>query len=135
MRHIHLVGFLVLLQSASACAPAPPMANPKPQMEPVRLRPTTAEKFDPRSIAAYAGSHPEVYAYIEQHRGAHLEQLQRWVRQPSVSAQNIGISEMAELVRGDLKQLGFKETELVPTDGHPGVWGFYDAGAPTTLAV
>ena len=31
--------------------------------------------------------------------------------------------------QGDLEQLGFAEAELVPTDGHPGVWGYYDAGA------
>jgi acetylornithine deacetylase/succinyl-diaminopimelate desuccinylase-like protein len=42
---------------------------------------------------------------------------------------------MARLVMADLKTLGFKETALVPTDGHPSVWGYYDAGAPKTLAV
>jgi hypothetical protein len=57
------------------------------------------------------------------------------VRQPSVSAQNRGIREMAEMLAGDLRALGFKEVELVPTDGHPGVFGFYDAGAPRTLVV
>jgi hypothetical protein len=76
-------------------------------MDPARLRPTTAEKFAPKSIAAYTGSHPEVYAYIEQHKDAHLEQLRRWVRQPSVSAQNVGIRQMAEMVRDDLQKLGF----------------------------
>ncbi len=138
MRSIRLVAPIVLLlQYAGACAPAPPSspASPRPGMEPVRLRPTTSEKFDPKSIAAYTESHPEVYAYIEGHRAEHLEQLRRWVRQPSVSAQNIGISQMADLVREDLRKLGFKESELVPTEGHPGVWGYYDAGAATTLAV
>lgn len=135
---IHLTALLVLFLSPVACAPAPSSgaaASPKPQMDPARLRPTTAEKFAPKSIAAYTGSHPEVYAYIEQHKDAHLEQLRRWVRQPSVSAQNVGIRQMAEMVRDDLQKLGFKEAELVPTKGHPGVWGFYDAGAPKTLAV
>ena len=42
---------------------------------------------------------------------------------------------MAEMVRKDLLALGFKEAELVPTSGHPGVWGYYDAGAEKTLAV
>ena len=31
--------------------------------------------------------------------------------------------------------LGFQEAALVPTSGHPGVWGYYDAGAERTLAV
>ncbi|HET8624688.1 MAG TPA: M20/M25/M40 family metallo-hydrolase [Gemmatimonadales bacterium] len=104
-------------------------------MDPAQLRPTTTERFDPKSVPAYSGSHPEVYAYIDANLPAHLRQLQRWVRQPSVSAQNIGIREMAELLRGDLVKLGFRETELVPTDGHPGVWGFYDTGAQKTLVV
>ena len=42
---------------------------------------------------------------------------------------------MAEMVRTDLADLGFQETTLVPTDGHPGVWGYYDAGAEKTLLV
>ena len=37
--------------------------------------------------------------------------------------------------RADLAKLGFKETAIVPTSGHPAVWGYYDAGAPKTLAV
>ena len=42
---------------------------------------------------------------------------------------------MAALLRDDLLELGFVEAELVPTDGHPGVWGYYDAGAEKTLVV
>ena len=64
-----------------------------------------------------------------------MEELQRWVRQPSVSAQNRGIAEMAKLLADDLNTLGFKEVAIVPTAGHPGVFGFYDAGAPRTLVV
>src|SRR5512134_1933224 len=104
-------------------------------MDPVRFQPPTPERFDPRTVPAYAGSHDEIYAYIDANRGAHLEQLRRWVRQPSVSAQNAGIREMAELLRTDLTGLGFRETALVPTSGHPGVWGYHDAGAEKTLAV
>ena len=64
-----------------------------------------------------------------------MKELQRWVRQPSVSAQNRGIAEMAKLLADDLNTLGFKEVAIVPTAGHPGVFGFYDAGAPRTLVV
>jgi len=42
---------------------------------------------------------------------------------------------MAELMRQDFEDLGFAEAEIVPTDGHPGVWGYYDAGAKKTLVV
>lgn len=129
---------LVLLPLLAACGSAPSgraSVEPEPRVHPVRLRPTTSRKFDPASIPAYPDSHPEVYAHIARHRAEHLEELRRWVRQPSVSAENHGIREMADMVRADLVKLGFREAELVPTAGHPAVWGWYDAGAPKTLAV
>lgn len=95
----------------------------------------TDEAFDAAGIPAYAGSHEAVYAHIDANIEAHIGELQRWMRQPSISAQNIGVRDMAELVRQDFADLGFQEAELVETDGHPGVWGYYDAGADKTLAV
>ncbi|MGH7696278.1 MAG: M20/M25/M40 family metallo-hydrolase, partial [Gemmatimonadaceae bacterium] len=96
---------------------------------------TVSDTFRAASIPAYQGAHAETYAYIDANKAKHLENMKRWVRQRSVSAQNDGIQEMARLVMADLKALGFKETALVPTDGHPSVWGYYDAGAAKTLAV
>jgi acetylornithine deacetylase/succinyl-diaminopimelate desuccinylase-like protein len=103
------------------------------QAPPVKF--TTDEAFDAAKIAAYAGKHDAVYAHIDANTAAHVEQLRRWVRQPSVSAQNRGIREMAELLAADLRGLGFKDVALVKTSGHPGVFGYYDAGAPKTLVV
>ena len=91
--------------------------------------------YDPSEVPAYAGEHPEIYAYIDASIDSHIGALQRWMRQPSISAQNNGIAEMAEMLRSDLETIGFQETALVPTDGHPGVWGYYDAGAEQTLLV
>ena len=93
------------------------------------------DTFRAASIPAYQGTHSEAYAYIDANLGKHLANMQRWVRQRSVSAQNDGIQQMARLVEADLRALGFKETALVSTDGHPSVWGYYDAGAAKTLAV
>jgi acetylornithine deacetylase/succinyl-diaminopimelate desuccinylase-like protein len=100
-----------------------------------QVRFTTDEAFDAGGIPAYSGRHEEVYRHIEANIQAHLAELQRWVRQPSVSAQNRGIAEMAKLLAQDLTALGFKEVAIVPTSGHPGVFGFYDAGAPRTLLI
>jgi hypothetical protein len=107
----------------------------RPALRRPRFRLTTDETFDPRTIQPFAGRYEPIYAYIDQRKDVHVAGLQRWLRQPSISAQNVGITEMADMLRGDLKALGFKEAELVPTSGHPGVWGFYDAGAPKTLMV
>ena len=100
-----------------------------------RIAFTTNERFDARAVPAYTGEHRDVYAYIDGHRAEHLEQVQRWLRQPSISAEGKGIREMANLVRQDLTTLGFQEAELAPTSGHPGVWGYLDQGAPKTLLV
>ncbi len=96
---------------------------------------TTTERYDPESVPAYTGAHSNVYRHIDANIGQHLANLQAWLRQPSISAQNRGIAEMAEMVRSTFLRLGCREAELVPTDGHPGVWGYYDAGAPRTLMV
>jgi len=96
---------------------------------------TITEGFDAAAIAPYRGDHTRAYQHIDTHLDEHLEHIRRWLRQPSVSAQNYGIEQMATLLRDDLRALGFREAELVPTAGHPGVWGYYDAGAPKTLLV
>ena len=94
-----------------------------------------ASGFDPAAVPAYRGEHTAVYQRIERDLDAHLAQLQRWVRQRSISAQNDGVRDMAELLAADLRELGFSEVALVDTQGHPGVFGYYDAGAERTLVV
>jgi acetylornithine deacetylase/succinyl-diaminopimelate desuccinylase-like protein len=124
---------LVLLALTTfACMPAP---LPEQMAEAARFTFETEEKYDPATVPAYAGNHEAVYRYIDAHLDEHVGHLQRWLRQPSVSAQNLGIRDMAELVRKDLAGLGFEDTRLIETAGHPGVWGYYDAGAEKTLLV
>ncbi len=100
-----------------------------------KFRLTTQDSFDASNVPSYRGDHRAVYRYIDEHQDEHLANIQRWLRQPSVSAQSTGIEEMANLLKDDLKNLGFRETTLVDTAGHPGVWGYYDAGAEKTLMV
>jgi acetylornithine deacetylase/succinyl-diaminopimelate desuccinylase-like protein len=119
-----LVGLLSLAPLVSAAEGRPPA-----------IRFTTDQAFDAAAIPAYPGDHRAVYAYIDAHQAEHLENLRRWVQQPSVSAQGRDIEEMAALLIDDLRRLGFQEVERVPTAGHPGVFGYYDAGAPKTLVV
>jgi len=96
---------------------------------------TTTDEYSSANVPPYRGKHEDVYRYIDANLPAHLAHIQRWVRQRSISAQNDGVQQMAEMLRTDLLSLGFKEAELVPTSGHPGVFGYYDAGAKKTLVV
>lgn len=74
-----------------------------------------------------------IKSYIESHRSAHLVKVQEYLRQPSISAQNIGVRECAALLMRYYHDLGCQEVEMVETGGHPGLWAFYDAGAPNTI--
>ena len=76
----------------------------------------------------------KIHQYIQDHTTEHLAKIQADLRQPSVSSWNMGIQEMAERMKESFKQLGCKEAELVRTDGFPGVWGWYDAGAKKTIS-
>lgn len=109
--------------------------NAAAQAQRPEFRFTTDRAFNAAAVPRYEGNHADIYAYIEKNLDHHLKNLQRWVGQRSISAQNDGIAEMAELLRHDLKALGFQQAELAPTSGHPGVWGWYDAGADKTLVV
>lgn len=113
-------------------APTGTVAQPAAPARPDFTLPS-AEAFDAGAVAAYDGDHQAVYDHIDANLDQHLANIQRWLRQPSISAQNVGIREMAEMLRSDLEGMGFQETAIVETDGHPGVWGFYDAGAERTL--
>lgn len=95
----------------------------------------TEEAFDAAAVPAYVGDQTDIHARIDAELDSHVAHLQRWVRQRSISAQNDGIREMAQLVADDLQALGFQDVALVETPGHPGVFGHYDAGAETTLLV
>ena len=72
--------------------------------------------------------------YITQNKERFLAELQELLRQPSVSAQNIGMKETADLVIARLNKLGAK-THLIPIEGgYPVVYGEIGDG-PRTLMI
>src|SRR5436190_8908206 len=75
-----------------------------------------------------------ISAYVDAHADAMLEQLKTLVRQPSISAQDVGVKECAELLAGMMRADGI-ETQILPTAGQPIIVGKGDAvpGAPTVL--
>jgi len=64
----------------------------------------------------------DVFAYIDEHRDEYIALLQQLVRQPSVSAQGIGIAETASMVESLLRDRGFDVAQY-PTGGNPVVFG------------
>ena len=55
--------------------------------------------------------------YVESHQGRFIEELRNLIRQPSISSQNKGVKECAELIRGMMQELGI-EAQVLPT-GRP----------------
>ncbi len=73
-------------------------------------------------------------AYLEEHLDESIAELARLVAQPSVGAQNWGLTECADLVAGMLRQRGFA-TQVMPTGGAPVVYAERAGRSPKTLLI
>src|SRR5690348_10469680 len=72
---------------------------------------------------------------IQKQHDASVRRLQEWIHQPSIAAENRGMSEGCELMIRMLKEAGFQQAVRVPTDGQPGVFATLDAGASRTVGL
>ena len=63
-----------------------------------------------------------LFDHIEANRGSYVVRVMDYVRHPSISAQNVGIREVAGLLVDMLSALGM-QAEAVPTGNHPMVLG------------
>ncbi|MEM7738237.1 MAG: M20/M25/M40 family metallo-hydrolase [Deinococcota bacterium] len=63
-----------------------------------------------------------VFTHIDTHETQFIDRLLDYLKMPSISAQNIGVEEVAKYLQTMLTKLGF-EAELAPTAGHPVVLG------------
>jgi len=96
---------------------------------------TVAATFSfPRFASAAEGLGP-VYAEIGKRHGEALQRLQEWVRQPSIAAENRGMTEGCDLMMRLARDAGFQSVAKVPTAGQPGVFATLDAGAPRTVGL
>jgi len=84
---------------------------------------------------AAAGDMDGIRAEIEKRHDESVKRLQNWIRQPSIAAENRGMSEGCEMMMEMLREAGFSGVRKMPTDGQPGVFATLDAGAPKTLGL
>ena len=79
--------------------------------------------------------HTDISDFIEENKDRFVEQLRTLCRQPSVSAQNSGLRETAEIVKGFLSESGFSVELFSPTKGPPVVFAELSStpGAKTLL--
>jgi len=76
-----------------------------------------------------------IRAEIEKRHDEAVQRLQHWIQQPSIAAENRGMSEGCELTMNMLRDAGFEHVTKVPTDGQPGIFATLDAGAPRTVGL
>ncbi|MFT4123160.1 MAG: M20/M25/M40 family metallo-hydrolase [Microbacteriaceae bacterium] len=80
------------------------------------------------------GIRDRVRAHIDEHLEETVDVLSDYVRIPSVSVgDGSGMREAAEFLADRYRAFGCNEVEIVDTETFPGVWAYYDAGAPITI--
>ena len=77
----------------------------------------------------------KVLAEVDKRHAEGVERLRAWIRQPSIAAENRGVSEGCDLLVKMLKDAGFGQATRIETDGQPGVFATLDAGAAKTVGV
>src|SRR5437899_2896864 len=76
-----------------------------------------------------------IQTQIDKRHDEAVQRLQAWIREPSIAAENRGMTEGCETMMRMLREAGFDKVTKVPTDGHPGVFATLDAGAPKTVGI
>lgn len=72
---------------------------------------------------------------IAKHHDRALARLREWIAHPAIAAENRGFPDGPERMAAMLREVGFQHTEIIPTDGKPGVFATLDAGAPKTVGI
>jgi acetylornithine deacetylase/succinyl-diaminopimelate desuccinylase-like protein len=68
-----------------------------------------------------------VAAYIDEHQERLVEDLRRLVRQPSISAHDVGVGACAQLLASMMTEAGLEDAQVLDTAGQPVVFGRADA--------
>jgi acetylornithine deacetylase/succinyl-diaminopimelate desuccinylase-like protein len=96
---------------------------------------TAATLAMPRWAQAYPAEADAIRAEIDKRHDESVKRLQDWIRQPSIAAENRGMTEGCDLTMRMLREAGFEQVTKVPTDGQPGIFATLDAGAPRTIGL
>ena len=131
--------------TTSSTAPMP-AATAAPALSPAStalgIRPTGDETVAIDMSTIHNDELKEIFDYIDSNIDEHVENLQRWIQQPSVSNTGEGIQESAYMVKGFFDQLGCQTTNVYDVgitewgqQGNPVVYADCDEGAEKTLVI
>jgi acetylornithine deacetylase/succinyl-diaminopimelate desuccinylase-like protein len=96
-------------------------------LAPVAMIPASAEARIPNQRA--------VQRVVDQQKNETVALIQDWIRNPSIAAEGFKLREGAEYMARLARESGFPHVEIAQTDGAPGVFATWDAGAEKTLGV
>ena len=139
--------FLSSLMAVGACTGSQPAktetkAAAEAPKKKLGVRPNGDTELSPDMSLVKSDELKQVFGYIDDHIDDHVENLQKWIQQPSISNSGEGIPESAEMVKGFFEQLGCQESRVYDVgktewgaQGNPVVFAKCDEGAPKTLVV
>src|SRR3954462_2488827 len=76
-----------------------------------------------------------IFTQIQKQHQEAVQRLQEWIKQPSIAAENRGMTEGCDLIMRLLREAGFGQVTKIPTDGQPGIFATLDAGAARTVGL
>jgi hypothetical protein len=110
---IGIVGALVISTGCSKSGATPRTETSKAKTHKFRPDGDTVPKIDLTKIRSEELK--KVYTNIDDNFDEHVERLQKWIRQPSISNSGEGIPESAEMVKGFFDELGCQESKVYDT--------------------
>jgi acetylornithine deacetylase/succinyl-diaminopimelate desuccinylase-like protein len=131
---------VALAAGCSQAAPPAPAETAAPATT-LGIRPQGDTEIQP-DLSQLPPEVQQVFAHIDENIDAHVENLQKWIRQPSISNSGEGIPESAEMVKGFFDELGCQQTQIFDVGvteygapGNPVVYAKCDEGAEKTLLI
>ena len=105
MRYPQVFAGLAVAVCLSGCTKDKAGTPMPPTVKKLGIRPYGDEtvKID---MSKMPDAEKKVFAYIDEHIDEHVENLQKWIQQPSISNSGEGIPESAEMVKGFFDKLG-----------------------------
>ena len=76
----------------------------------------------------------EIYNHIDSKREEYLDSLMELLRQPSISTRGEGMEECTRILKEKMENIGIA-TEIIPTPGHPVVYGYIRGRSEKTLLI
>ena len=111
-RWLATLGMLVAVVGCSREPSTPAAAAAPPAQPKLGIRPHGDTEIQIDMSKIQSEELKKVFAYIDEHVDEHVVNLQKWIRQPSISNSGEGIPETAEMVKGFFDQLGCQESRV-----------------------